>query len=68
MNALTENLALARVVALSPDHDPRFQNWIARVEDMLGREIGDETERAFTAFLDGSSVVEFVLDVKGRQD
>ncbi len=66
MNTLTENLALARVVALSPDHDPRFQNWLARAEDMLGASLASEIDAAHNAFQEGASVVEYVLDVKGR--
>jgi hypothetical protein len=62
MNRLTS----ARASAAAPDHDAHFQNWIARAEDMLGRDLGAEIETAFACFQQGCSVVEYVLDVQGR--
>jgi hypothetical protein len=60
------HLTCARASAAAPDHDAYFQAWIARAEDMLGRDLAAEIESAFASFQQGASVVEYVLDVQGR--
>ncbi len=62
------HLQSARTAANSLDHDSRWQSWAARAEDMLGYVLGDQIEDAFNSFSEGSSVVEYVLDVKARRE
>lgn len=51
------------------DADFRWLAWIGRAEDMLGCEIaGYSIEAAYNCFLEGASVVEYVLDVKAREE
>lgn len=68
------HLAFAQAESASIDTDTRWLSWCGRAEDMLGHALdGDQAtdgyslDGAFAAFREGASVVEYVLDVQGRQ-
>lgn len=68
------HLAFAQAESLSLDADDRWLSWCRRAEDMLGHTLdGDESRDGYSidgalgAFAEGSSVVEYVLDVRGRR-
>lgn len=68
------HLAFAAAESLAPDSDVRWLSWCRRAEDMLGHLLDGDQARdgysldgAHVAFSEGSSVVEYVLDVQGRQ-
>lgn len=68
------HLASAIAETLAPDSDVRWLSWCRRAEDMLGHLLDGDQARdgysldgALAAFADGSSVVEYVLDVQGRR-
>lgn len=60
------HLEQARRKADEPQNDLSFLSWLAKVEDMLGTDMVHDSS-AYPAFLEGASVVEYVLDVKGRE-
>lgn len=68
------HLAFARTESTALDADIVWLRWCTRAEDMLGHDLDGDQARdgysidgALAAFRDGASVVEYVLDVKGRQ-
>lgn len=68
------HLAFAQTESLALDADIVWLRWCRRAEDMLGHDLdGDQAadgysiDGAYDAFREGASVVEYVLDVKGRR-
>ena len=69
------HLEFAAFESRETDNDTRWLNFVASAEDMLGHDLdGDQAEDgysidgAYRAFCEGASVVEYVLDVKGRRN
>lgn len=68
------HLQFAAAESADLEADIVWQRWCRRAEDMLGHDLdGDQAadgfsiDGALSAFRDGATVLEYVLDVQGRR-